>query len=32
MLVYVNACHPTCLTCDGPSESDCLTCFDNKAV
>ena len=24
------ACHPTCLTCDGPTESDCLTCSENK--
>ncbi|CAD8104073.1 unnamed protein product [Paramecium primaurelia] len=32
MLVYVNTCHPTCLTCNGPTESDCLTCFDNKVV
>ena len=29
MLIYVNSCYPTCLTCNGPSKTDCLTCFDN---
>ncbi|CAD8125624.1 unnamed protein product [Paramecium sonneborni] len=32
LLVYIKACHPTCLTCDGPTESDCLSCYDNQSV
>ncbi|CAD8059006.1 unnamed protein product [Paramecium sonneborni] len=32
MLVYIKACHPTCLTCNGYTESDCLTCFDSQTV
>ncbi|CAD8089132.1 unnamed protein product [Paramecium sonneborni] len=32
MLVYVNTCYPTCLTCNGPSETQCLTCFNNQSV
>ncbi|CAD8109131.1 unnamed protein product [Paramecium sonneborni] len=32
VLIYVNTCHPTCLTCNGPTETDCLSCFDIQSV
>ncbi|CAD8134923.1 unnamed protein product [Paramecium pentaurelia] len=31
MLIY-DSCYPTCLTCNGPSKTDYLTCFDNQSV
>ncbi|CAD8171155.1 unnamed protein product [Paramecium pentaurelia] len=30
LLVFVNTCHPNCLTCQGPNQTDCLTCFDSQ--
>lgn len=27
--IYVNTCHPTCLTCNGPLETECLSCFNS---
>ncbi|CAD8104762.1 unnamed protein product [Paramecium sonneborni] len=27
LLIYVNTCHPTCLTCNGPTETQCLSCY-----
>ncbi|CAD8125726.1 unnamed protein product [Paramecium sonneborni] len=32
LLVYIKVCHPTCLTCNGPTESDCLSCYDSQSV
>ncbi|CAD8195876.1 unnamed protein product [Paramecium pentaurelia] len=32
MLIYVNTCHPTCLTCNGPLETNCLTCYNSQSV
>ncbi|CAD8190851.1 unnamed protein product [Paramecium octaurelia] len=31
LLIYINSCHPTCLTCDGPTETDCLSCFNSQS-
>ncbi|EWS75690.1 zinc finger lsd1 subclass family protein (macronuclear) [Tetrahymena thermophila SB210] len=30
LYVYLNTCHPSCLTCDGPNYNNCLSCSDNK--
>ncbi|CAK90082.1 unnamed protein product (macronuclear) [Paramecium tetraurelia] len=30
LLIYVNTCHPTCFTCNGPTETECLSCFQNE--
>ncbi|CAD8157989.1 unnamed protein product [Paramecium octaurelia] len=32
VLIYVNPCHPTCLKCNGPLKTNCLTCFDGQVV
>ncbi|CAD8210548.1 unnamed protein product [Paramecium pentaurelia] len=32
LLIYINSCHPTCLTCNGPTETQCLSCFGNQSV
>ncbi|CAD8162332.1 unnamed protein product [Paramecium pentaurelia] len=32
LLIYVNTCHPTCLTCNGPQENQCLSCFNSQSV
>ncbi|KAL4464370.1 hypothetical protein ABPG73_017849 [Tetrahymena malaccensis] len=30
LYIYLNTCHPSCFTCDGPNYNNCLSCYDNK--
>ncbi|CAD8087586.1 unnamed protein product [Paramecium primaurelia] len=32
ILIFANTCHPTCLTCNGPLETNCLTCFNAQSL
>ena len=32
LAVFLLLCHPTCLTCSGPLEKDCLTCSKNALL